>query len=331
MITDWQLQPYASAFKNQRVLVTGGAGFIGSHIIEALVQLDAHVVAIDDLSGGDWNNLTGFDTNVEIITASILDTDAIQRATQYCKYVFHEAALGSVPLSIEQPVRFHQVNVMGTVNVLQAARDADVQRVIYAGSSSAYGDPPTQGPKIESMPPLPRSPYAAAKLAAEHAMRAWSHSYNLDTAVLRYFNIFGPRQNPNSAYAAAIAAFAKSLLNNQPGTIYDTGQQSRDFTFVHNAVHANLLAATCPQPLQGNVFNVGCNHAVSVNMLHELIAQQLNHADLKPTYAPKRAGDVMDSLADITAARKAFNYEPIVDFETGLTETVNWYKSNLPA
>jgi nucleoside-diphosphate-sugar epimerase len=320
---------HGDAFKACRILVTGGAGFIGSHLCEALVTLGADVVAIDDLSGGDWANLDGFGEDIEEITASILDTDAITRATRGCRYVFHEAALGSVPRSVEEPVRYHEVNVMGTVNVLQAAREAGVQRVVYAGSSSAYGDPPAEGAKVETMPPLPRSPYAATKLAAEHDMQAWAHSYGLDTAICRYFNIFGPRQNANSAYAAVIAAFAKALLQGGTPIIFGTGEQSRDFTFVHNAVHANLLAARCRKKLRGRVLNVACGGSVTVNMLCELMAEQLGRGDVKRDYQPMRAGDVMHSLADITRAELDIGYRPLVEFEAGLQQTVDWYRQAL--
>ena len=314
-------------FRGVRCLVTGGAGFIGSHIVEALVGLDADVVALDDLSGGDWANLAGFGQNVEQITASILDPKAIARACDGCRYVFHEAALGSVPASVERPVDYHQVNVMGTVAVLEAARAAGVGRVVYAGSSSAYGDPPdADAAKVETMPPSTLSPYAASKLAGEHAMRAWAHCYALDTAVTRYFNIFGPRQNANSAYAAVIAAFAKALIQGQPPMIFGDGEQSRDFTYVANAVHANLLAARAPTPIGGQTFNVACGRRVTVNQLYDLMAGQLGRADVRPTCKPPRPGDVRHSLADITAAREAIGYDPVVAFDRGLGVTVDWYK-----
>lgn len=320
---------YKDQFKNKRVLITGGAGFIGSHLVETLTTLNANVVVIDDLSGGDWNNLSGFDANVTKIEASILDQSAINKATQGCDYVFHEAALGSVPRSVKEPVLYHEVNVMGTINVLEAAREAGVKRVVYAGSSSAYGDPPVDGKKIEHMPPLPRSPYAAAKLAAEHAMRAWSHSYGLDTAVTRYFNIFGPRQNPNSAYAAVIAAFAKALLTNSPATIYGDGLTSRDFTFVHNAVHANLCAAIAQQPLQGEVFNVATGMRTNLNELYAAIAKLTDNTDIQPIYEEERAGDIKHSLADVSKGKNIINYEPLVSFEDGLKQTIDWYRNNI--
>ncbi len=320
---------HGDAFRDVRVLVTGGAGFIGSHLCEALVELGAAVAAIDDLSGGDWANLGDFGDRVEQVTASILDVEALDEVMRGCRYVFHEAAMGSVPRSVEQPLLYHEVNVTGTVRVLESARRAKVGRVVYAGSSSAYGDPPTEGAKIETMPPLPRSPYASTKLAAEHDMRAWSHSYGLDTAVVRYFNIFGPRQNANSAYAAVIAAFAKALLEGGQPIIFGTGEQSRDFTYVANAVHANLLAARHENPLEGRVFNTACGQSVSVNLLYEQVANMLDRTDVKPDHQPMRAGDVMHSLADITRAELELGYQPLVDFETGLAATVEWYRRTM--
>lgn len=331
-MTDWT-RHHGDAFAGRKCLVTGGAGFIGSHLVEALVTLKADVVALDDLSGGSWDNLAGFGDGVTQITGSILDESTVAEACQGVAYVFHQAALGSVPRSIEQPGLYHDVNVIGTLRLLEAARAADVRRVVYAGSSSAYGDPPDDGPlpgaKVETMPPLPRSPYAAAKLAGEHQMRSWSHSYGLDTAVTRYFNIFGPRQNANSAYAAVIAAFAKALLAGEQAVIFGDGEQSRDFTFVHNAVHANLLAARHPGPLQGEVFNTACGRRVSVNDLFRMMADQLDRPDARPRYEPPRAGDVKHSLADIAKAGQTLGYHPLVDFEAGLKQTVDWYRSQV--
>ena len=325
---NWQAL-HGNAFADQRILITGGAGFIGSHLIEALTALGARIVVIDDLSGGDWANLAGFGDDVEQIEASILDTDALQHATDGCRYVFHQAALGSVPRSVEEPELYHQVNVTGTLNVLQAARQAGVRRVMYAASSSAYGNPPEDQLKVETMPVLPLSPYAATKLAGEHDMRCWSASYGLDTASLRYFNIFGPRQNANSAYAAVIAAFAKALQSGEQAIIYGDGQQSRDFTFVHNAVHANLLAARCENDLAGQVINVATGLRITVNELFETMARIMHQPDARPHYEPTRAGDVMHSQADITAARQTLDYEPQVDFDTGLAQTIAWYQQNL--
>jgi nucleoside-diphosphate-sugar epimerase len=242
-----------------------------------------------------------------------------------CRYVFHQAALGSVPRSVEQPSLYHEVNVTGTLNVLEAAREARVRRLMFAASSSAYGENPV--PWIETMPVLPRSPYAATKVAGEALFRAYSASYGLDTACLRYFNIFGPRQNANSAYAAVIAAFAKALLRDARPLIYGDGEQSRDFTFVDNAVHANLLAARRTSSIEGEVLNVGCGARISVNMLAEVMARMLEKPHLKPVHEPERAGDLKHSFADLKRTRSILGYEPIADFQSGLIRTVRWYRS----
>jgi nucleoside-diphosphate-sugar epimerase len=323
--TNWK-QFHGDAFRDTRVLVTGGAGFIGSHLCEALTQLSARVVVLDDLTGGTDANLRGM-PRVELVRGSILDQNLLQRAIQGCRWVFHEAALGSVPQSLRQPRLYYEVNVTGTLNVLEAARANRVQRVIYAGSSSAYGDSPVL-PKIETMPPSPRSPYAASKLAGEGLMRAYSASFGLDTASLRYFNVFGPRQNANSAYAAVIAAFAKALIAGHRPTIFGDGEQSRDFTFVHNAVHANLLAARCAQPLNGEVANVGTGQRLSVNELARRMAGHLGKPELSPAHEPDRPGDVKHSLADLAQANRLIGYDPIVSFDEGLSATLNWYLSS---
>jgi nucleoside-diphosphate-sugar epimerase len=262
------------------------------------------------------------------VNGSILDGDIVARCVRGAKYVFHEAALGSVPRSVEQPVLYNDVNTRGTLNVLEASRQAKVQRVVFAASSSAYGENPN--PWVETMPVLPRSPYAATKVAGEALLRAYALSLGLDTCSLRYFNIFGPRQNANSAYAAVIAAFAKALLGGTNPVIYGDGEQSRDFTFVRNAVHANLLAARHPTPLEGIVLNVGCGHQISVNQLAEVMAKALGRPDLKPVHEAERAGDIKHSFADLTRSRGTLKYSPIVDFEPGLAETVEWYKTVIP-
>lgn len=327
--TDW-LGLHGDFFKGVRVLVTGGAGFIGSHLSEVLLGLGASVVVLDDLSGGDRANLEPFRAGVgdrlRFVEGSILDQAALAQCTRGCRYVFHQAALGSVPRSVAEPRLFNDVNITGTLNVLEAARAEKVRRVMFAASSSAYGDSETL-PKIEHMPPLPKSPYAATKLACEHYLRAYAHSYGLDTVSLRYFNIFGPRQNANSAYAAVIAAFAKALLAGRPPVIFGDGDQSRDFTFVNNTVHANLLAARCDKPLWGEVVNVACGRRVDVNELARVMAQLLGRPDLAAVHEPERAGDVKHSLADLSRARAVLGYQPIVDFQAGLAATVAWYQS----
>ena len=311
-------------FKNTRALVTGGAGFIGSHLSEALTRLGASVVVLDDLNGGSRTNLESFGP-VDFVEGSILDQALLARCTHGCKYVFHQAALGSVPKSVEQPRLFNEVNTLGTLNVLEAARAAGVTRVMFAASSSAYGENPV--PWVETMPVLPCSPYAANKVAGEALFRAYSASYGLDTACLRYFNIFGPRQNANSAYAAVIAAFAKALLAGERPVIYGDGEQSRDFTFVSNAVHANLLAARNPEKIGGNVLNVGCGDAISVNQLAVQMADMLHRPDLRPIHKPERAGDLKHSFADLVRSGNILKYRPITDFKSGLQATVEWYQA----
>jgi UDP-glucose 4-epimerase len=316
------------------VLVTGGAGFIGSHLTAALLDLGASVLVLDDLSGGDWNNLAPLAAaageRLQFIKGSILDEAAVARAIAGCRYAFHLAALGSVPRSVAEPRLYAQVNIMGTLNVLEAARAAKVQRVMFAASSAAYGDTQVL-PKVESMPVLPRSPYAATKVSCEAWMMAYACCYGLDTAPLRYFNIFGPRQNANSAYAAVIAAFAKSLAAGERPVIYGDGKQSRDFTFVDNAVHANLLAARCPRAIGGQVINIACGQAITVNQLAGLMADQFGRPDLAPEYQPPRPGDVLHSLADLARGADLLGYRPIVDFEPGLQATVAWYRGALRA
>jgi nucleoside-diphosphate-sugar epimerase len=321
--TNWAAL-HGDAFRGACVLVTGGAGFIGSHIAEALSSLGARVRVLDDLTGGDAGHVAQF-PNVAFTEGSILDPALLLQLTGGCRWVFHQAALGSVPRSVEQPDRYLDVNVVGTQRVLEAARAAGVERVVFAASSSAYGDTPTL-PKIEAMPASPRSPYAANKVACEALMQAWACSYGVDTASLRYFNIFGPRQNANSAYAAVIAAFAKALIAGEPCTIYGDGEQSRDFTFVHNAVHANLLAARCTRRIEGRPINVACGQRITVNQLEAAMRAQLAPHVAGPRHLPDRAGDVKHSLADLALARELIGYEPILSFEQGLAATSAWYQ-----
>lgn len=330
-LTDWRTL-HGDSFEGVPTLVTGGAGFIGSHLTQALIELGAQVTVIDDLSGGDEANFDSFrdlaGSRLRFVRGSILDESLLDQHIRGCRWVFHQAALGSVPRSIEQPVLYHEVNATGTLRVLEAARRHGVQRVMFAASSSAYGDSETL-PKVETMPVLPKSPYAATKVACEALMRCYAASYDLDTVSLRYFNIFGPRQNANSAYAAVIAAFAKALSAGQPPIIFGDGLQSRDFTYVDNAVHANLLAARCPQPLSGAVLNVACARQISVNELAGLMAQLYDLPDLQPVHQEERAGDVKHSLADLTRTGAAIGYQPIVSFEAGLRTTVRWYQAVL--
>ncbi|HEY1921791.1 MAG TPA: NAD-dependent epimerase/dehydratase family protein [Tepidisphaeraceae bacterium] len=323
--TNWR-HLHGSAFDGRPVLVTGGAGFIGSHLVAALDELEAKITVLDDLSAG--GNPKSLPRGVEFVHGSILDESALQKCSAGREFVFHQAALGSVPQSMEEPVRFQLVNSTGTLNVLEAARKAKVHRVMFAASSSAYGDSATL-PKIESMPTAARSPYAATKVAAEALLGAYSAGMGIDTVSLRYFNIFGPRQRADSAYAAVIAAFAKALLAGKRPTIFGDGEQSRDFTYVENAVQANLLAARRSERLEGAVINVACGIRVTVNELASRMAKWLNREDLKPNYLAERAGDVKHSQADIGLARRMLGYEPIVDFATGLDATMKWYRDGI--
>jgi nucleoside-diphosphate-sugar epimerase len=328
-LTDWK-SLHGDHFRGQRVLITGGAGFIGSHLAEALLALGAQVAAIDDMAGGSRENLRAIagGESVYFVEASILDPVKLDAAMAGCRYVFHQAALGSVPRSVEQPVLYQQVNADGTLAVLESARKLGIRRVMFAASSSAYGDSVVL-PKIETMPALPKSPYAATKVAGEALCRAYAASYGLDTAALRYFNIFGPRQSPDNAYAAVIAAFAKALAAGKHPVIYGDGEQSRDFTFVHNTVHANLLAARRQEPIGGEVINVACGTRITVNELAVEMAALFGKPELAAQHQPDRAGDVKHSVADLQRAGQILGYRPIVDFRTGLAAAVAWYRATL--
>ncbi|GIW77846.1 MAG: epimerase [Phycisphaerae bacterium] len=322
--TDWR-SLHGHALENKPVLVTGGAGFIGSHLVEALIRLGADVKVLDDLSAGNPSNLV---RGATLVRGSILDPAIVESAIQDREIVFHLAALVSVPQSVLNPRAYHEVNGTGTLNILEACRKLGTRRVIYSASSSAYGDAP-ELPKIETMPDRPKSPYAAAKLIGECYVSAYASCYNLDTISLRYFNIFGPRQNPHSPYSGVIAAFSKMILSGQPPRITGDGSASRDFTFVHNAVHANLLAARASGRLNGDVVNVGVGKRYTVLQLAEAMLGHFGRTDLRPEFAPPRPGDVPHSLADLTKARRVLGYEPIVDFETGLKLTCEWYGQSL--
>jgi len=322
--TNWT-KLHGEAFVGARALVTGGAGFIGSHLVDALAALGAKVVVLDDLSGGDERNLLQSRDRIELIRASILDQAALARAVAGCTYVFHEAARVSVPASVADPRGYEQVNNAGTFNVLEAARNAKVTRLMFAASSAAYGESETL-PKVETMPVLPQSPYAANKVSGEAMVRAYAKSYELDAVSLRYFNIFGPRQNANSAYAGVIAAFAKKLVAGERPVITGDGTASRDFTYIDNTIHANLLAARSTNRLHGEVFNVAVGCRYTIKELAEKMAALVGRAELAPVYAPERPGDVKHSLGDISKAQRALGYQPIVDFEQGLKATVAWYR-----
>ena len=306
-----------------RYLVTGGAGFIGSHLVEYLIDRGEDVVVLDNLSTGREQNIAPFLEHIEFIQGSILDTETCARAVRGVDYVLHQAAIPSVPRSAADPIGTHAANTTGTLNMLIAARDAEVKRFVYAASSSAYGDT-TELPKHEAIIPKPLSPYAVQKYAGECYCRAFYATYGLPTVALRYFNIFGPRQDPNSLYAAVIPRFITNAVTNEPPTIYSDGNQTRDFTNVKNAVHANMLATTAPDGALGEVYNVGCGSRISVNDLWERIKENVG-ATVKPNYQPKRAGDVRDSLASLERAEQYLGYRPVVEFEEGLLETIAYF------
>ena len=306
-------------------LITGGAGFIGSHIAERLVRDGHKVRVLDDLSSGHQANLASMRDSVEFIEGDIRNTQVVNEAVKGAYVVFHEAALGSVPRSVSDPVTTHQVNITGTLNVFLASRDAGVRRVVYASSSSVYGETPVL-PKREDMSPQPLSPYALSKLAGEHYASVFKHVYNFEIVSLRYFNIFGPRQDPESQYAAVVPRFITALLNGKAPVVYGDGLQSRDFTFVENVVNANLLAAEA-DGIAGEAFNVACGGRYTLLDLLTKTKEILG-SDIKPVHEAARAGDVRDSQASIEAAQKAFGYRVSVDFAEGLEKTIEWYKQN---
>jgi UDP-glucose 4-epimerase len=310
----------ASDLGGMCVLVTGGAGFIGSHLADWLVASGARVSILDDLSNGREANLAGTASAARLVRGSICDDAALEAAMEGAEIVFHLAALGSVPRSLEMPARYEEVNVHGTLRVLEASRRLGVRRVVYSASSSAYGNTPTL-PKVESMRPDPMSPYAFTKLAGEYLMRAWSSSYGIETISLRYFNIFGPRQRHDSPYAAVVPLFANWLRSGVRPQIYGDGAQSRDFTYIDNAVHANLLAATARSELRGQVVNVACGTRYSLTDLLLRMSELLG-VNTEPEFLPSRRGDVRDSEADISAARALIGYTVQVPFEEGLRRTL---------
>jgi nucleoside-diphosphate-sugar epimerase len=300
-------------------LVTGGAGFIGSSIAEALLGSGERVRVLDDFSSGRRENLEGLPGRVELIEGTVVDPATVKKAMEGVQTVFHEAAIPSVSRSVEDPQATMLAGAQGTTIVLDLARHAGVRRVVFAASSAAYGDTPTL-PKVETMEPQPLSPYAASKLAGEHLMRIFAQLYGLETVSLRYFNVFGPRQDPKSDYAAVIPKFITAAIRKVRATVYGDGEQTRDFCHVENAVRANLLAAGTSRKLTGQVVNVACGERTSLNQLLKYIAE-LAGGWIEPQYLEPRAGDVRDSLADIAVARELLGYEPTVDVREGLKRT----------
>ncbi len=308
-----------------KYLVTGAAGFVGRSIAIGLLEKGESVRGIDNFSTGKRENLIGLE-EMDFIEADLRDAGACARACQGVKIVFHEAAIPSVPRSVLEPIFTNESNVSGTLQLLVAARDAGVRRVVYAGSSSAYGDTPTL-PKHEQMLPCPISPYAVSKLAGEHYMRSFYRVYGLETVTIRYFNVFGPHQDPSSQYSGVLAKFTMAMLCGGTPTIHGDGEQSRDFTFIQNIVDGNLLAAEAPaSEVVGRVFNMATGSRITLNETIKIL-RELTGYQGEVKHGPERAGDIKHSLADITLARKYLGYTPRVDFREGLRRTVEWYKN----
>jgi len=306
--------------------VTGGAGFIGSNICKKLVSQGCFVRVIDNLLTGKKSNLTGIIDKIEFIEADMGDERVARSAMKDIDVVLHQGALPSVPRSIDNPAATHKHCVDATFTLLLAARDADIKRFVYASSSSAYGDTPTL-PKVETMQPQPLSPYAVGKLVGEHYAKVFNNVFGLETISLRYFNVFGPHQDPTSQYAAAIPAFVTAILKDEPPTVFGDGEQSRDFTYVNNVVEANLLAARTGHTA-GEVVNIACGKAITVNEVIEII-NELVGKNIKPIYDAPRPGDIKHSLADITLAKKLIGFKPMVSFKQGLQKAIDWYHNNL--
>ena len=310
-----------------RYLVTGAAGFIGRSIAAALLARGETVRGIDSFIAGKRSNLVGLEA-MEFIEGDLANPAACAQACDGVEFVFHEAALASVPRSVDDPVATNVNCIDATLNVLVAAHAAGVRRVVYAGSSAAYGDAPTL-PKVESMLPDPISPYAVAKLAGEHYMRAFTRVYGLETVVLRYFNVFGPYQDPTSQYSGVLAVFCRRMLAGEQPTIYGDGEQSRDFTYIDNVVHANLLAAAAPaEKVAGQMMNTATGTRITLNQTFGILRELTGYSG-QLGYAKGRAGDIRDSLADIRRAGELLGYKPIVDFREGLRRTVEWYRSGV--
>jgi UDP-glucose 4-epimerase len=308
-----------------RYLVTGCAGFIGSWITQTLVERGAIVRGLDNFETGKRENLQHLAGRFEFVECDLRDADGVARACEGVDFILHQGALPSVPRSVKDPGTSHTANLDGTFNLLEGARAAGVKRIIYAASSSAYGNQPGF-PRVETMMPMPIAPYPVQKLAGEFYMKSYWQVYGLETVCLRYFNIFGPRQDPNSPYSGVMAKLTLQMLRGERPTLNGDGEQGRDFTYIDNAVSANLLALEAPaEKVAGRVFNVACGERHTINKTFRILAELLDFKE-PPIYGPPRAGDIQNSLADISAAREAFGYEPKVSFEEGLRRTVAWYR-----
>ena len=311
-------------FEGNRIFVTGGAGFIGSHTVDELVRRGHGVVVLDDLSSGKEENLADVRSKITFMKGSITDLEAVQRAMHQAEYVIHLAARTSVPRSVKDPIDTNRINVEGTLNVLVAARDNRVKRAVFAASSSAYGETPTL-PKKESMQPSPISPYGVSKYAGELYAQSFGRCYGLENVCLRYFNIFGPRQDPDSPYSGVLSRFTAAFLQDEQPVVFGDGEQTRDFTYVANAVQANLLACEAPG-VSGFVFNVGTGDRYSLNQTLEIL-RGLSAKKLPAKYEPAREGDIRDSQADITSAKTLLAYDPKITFEQGLKKTWEWFSA----
>jgi nucleoside-diphosphate-sugar epimerase len=311
-----------------RYVVTGGAGFIGSNTVDELVKRGHSVVVLDDLSSGKEENLAEIRNKITLIKGSITDIEVVRKAMHEAEYVLHLAARTSVPRSVKDPIESNRINIDGTLNVLVAARDAKVKRIVFAASSSAYGETPTL-PKVETMQPAPISPYGVTKFVGELYLQTFGRCYGLENVSLRYFNVFGPRQDPSSPYSGVLAKLCTAALEETQPVIFGDGEQTRDFTYVENAVQANLLAFEAPNA-SGKVFNVGVGGRVSLNDVIELLSK-ISGTPMEAKHDPPRDGDIRDSQADITQARDYLGYDPQVDFEEGLRRTFDWYKATAQA
>ncbi|MEJ2155885.1 MAG: SDR family oxidoreductase [Desulfobacteraceae bacterium] len=309
------------------VLITGGAGFIGSHLAQALATKGCRVTVLDNLTSGHLENIKDFMKDITFVEGDIRDKDLLKKITQHCDVVFHQAAVVSVTKTVDDPVGSALVNELGTLAVLDAARQNNVKRVVLASSSAVYGDDP-QLPKIESMPPNPLSPYAVQKLTNELYADLYNELYGMETVCLRYFNVFGPRQDPSSPYSGVISIFMRLATEGRTAVIFGDGEQTRDFVFVGDVVQANILAAT--GNAAGEIFNVGTGKAISVNALWALISRMAGD-EQKPTYEPARAGDVMHSLAGVTKGYDRLMFQASVPLTDGLSQTLAWYRNHLTA
>jgi UDP-glucose 4-epimerase len=308
-------------------LVTGGAGFIGSNMVRFLLDKGQKVRVLDNFETGKHENLTEVADRIELVEGDIRDKDIVKRAVKGADVVYHLAALGSVPRSMKDPATTHDVNVNGTFNVLMAARDEKVRRIVFSSSSSVYGQSPVL-PQHEGLPLAPISPYGATKAIGEIYFRAFYETYGFQSVCLRYYNVFGPRQDPMSQYAAAIPLFVSALLRGKSPTIFDDGEQSRGFTYINNVMQANWLAANAKET-HGEAINISTKNAVTVNTVVNTIRKLLNKENIKPVYMPPRPGDIKHSLADVRLAKKIIGYEPFVSFEEGIAMAIDWYIKNL--